>query len=515
MTLFDKQHMRVGYAGGMHKTHRKRANPACANGGFYKTPTSGQSIVSGTSFNMSWDPSCLTAGAVDIYLYAPGASVSRIHLWQNVNFALGSYTDKLQASWWNSTGPISLQLSIVESGTPPFLAALPAGPVFTATVGTSDSGSAVSSNIQNVNNFNTPKAGLSHGKIAAAVILPLLIVGGLILAAWLKLTRAKTEEKSKRWSEAVDKRMSTISTDWKSITPGGASAAIRNSMAVSGETRNSAFSFGAIRPSSTVALEGGQAGIGSKGMYLHENGSFEQPQMSQLRSGPRLSTVGGERVPRISFAADTRVSRVSFATDARPSGESRRGVSRAFHVGEAPPMPILQRQDSSEMSPTQTTGPLSLTPEDIRAHMSGLETGTRPSMDDYMPALSMMRHGGQQAQEGGDLLFVPKEPEMPTPPTPTLAKPVSTGVMPMQPMPANVMSPDEMLRAYAESRRNAGAPTNGGPTFPSPTVSSYDGNGMRTLYSPPASATTFNNPYRKSRAVSEYNDEDAYMGTAN
>jgi len=181
-------------------------------------------------------------------------------------------------------------------------------------------------------------------------------------------------------------------------------------------------------------------------------------------------------------------------------------------------MPILQRQDTSEMSPTQTNGPLSLTPEDIHARMSGQETEPRPSMDDYMPALSMMRHGGQQAQEGGDLLFAPQESEMPTPPTPTMVKPISTGVMPMQPIPANVMSPDDMLRAYAESRRNAGPPISGGPAFPSPTASSYDGNGMRTLYSPTASTPTFYSPHRKSRTVSEYgryDDEDAYTGTAN
>lgn len=361
---------------------------ACATGGFYKSPASGQSIESGTDLTITWDPSCMTADAADIYLYAPGAVTSRIHMWENVNFALGSYNTKLQAGWWNSTGSISLQLSIVEYNTPPFLASLPAGPVFTATVGSGDSnsGTTVSSTIEDVNNFGSQHTGLSHGKVAAAVILPLLIVGGLIFAAWMKFRRGKTEDKRKRWSEAVDKRMSTISTDWKSITPGGASAAIRSSMAISAgasENRNSSFSFGNIRPSSTVATEGGQAGIGSKGMCMQENGSFEQPQMSQLRSGPRVPSATGN-LPRISFAADTRVSRVSFAADSRPSGESRRGVSRAFHVGEAPPMPV--RQYSDEMSPTQTHGPVSLSPDDISARMS--ESASRPSIDDYMPALS-------------------------------------------------------------------------------------------------------------------------------
>lgn len=325
--------------------------------------------------------------AVDIYLYAPGAANTRISLWKNVNFALGSYTTQLEAGWWNSTSSISLQLSIVEAGSLPFLATLPAGPVFTGTVGSGDSNaSSVSANIKDVNNFTTPHKGLSHGKVAAAVIIPLLIIGGLLVAAWMKFVRAKTDEKRKTWTEAVDKRMSTISTDWKSITPGGAQAAIRNSMAVSGTSgnRNSSFSFGAIRPSSTFATEGGQAGIGSKGMYTQDNDNLEQPQMSQLRSGPRIPSAAGS-LPRVSFAADTRVSRVSFATDPRPSTETRRGVSRAFHVSDAPPMPVRQYSDDA-MSPTQTDGPMSLSADDISARMS--ESAPRPSMDDYMPALS-------------------------------------------------------------------------------------------------------------------------------
>jgi hypothetical protein len=505
---------RVGYGGAIHKVHRKKApDSSCTTGGFYKSPSSGQSVESGTSLDISWDTTCLTSDAVDIYLYAPGSSSSRIHMWENVNYALGSYSSELSAGWWNSSGSISLQLSIVESGTPPFLSTLPAGPVFTATVGSGDksSGSTVSSSIQDVNNFSTPHTGPSKGKVAAAVIFPLLIVGGLITAAWLKFNRAKTEEKRKRWSEAVDKRMSTISTDWKSISPAGASAAIRNSMAASGisANRSSAFSFGNIRPSSTIALEGGQAGIGTKAMSMQENGNFETPQMSQLRPNARLSAA--DRLPRVSFAADTRVSRVSFATDTRPSSEYRRGVSRAFHFGDVPPLPEPSRQDSSEMSPTQTHGPLALTPDDIRARMTG-QSEAHSNIDDYMPALSMMRHGGEGGANENDLLFTPQEP---TPPTPIVPKSSIVGIMPMQPMPANVMSPDEMLRAYAESRRAMGPPGSSSPAFPSPTLS-YDGNGMRTLYSPPPSTPV--TPYGMNRPISassRYDDDDAYMGTAN
>jgi len=399
-----------------------------------------------------------------------------------------------------------LQLSIVQSGTPPFLSPFAAAPIFTATVGSNDSssGSVGSSAItQNVNNF---WHGLSGGKVAAAVIMPLLVVGGLIFAAWLKFNRAKTEEKRRRFSIAIDKRMSTISTGWKSMSTAGAAAAIRNSIAVPGTNsdRVSSFSFGNIRPSSTVALEDGQAGIGTRGLNIPEKSSLDNSQMSQLR--PTLVATG------------ERVSRVSFAVDPRPSGESKRGVSRAYHIGQTPLPPLPTRRDSSEMSPIQASGPVSLTPEDIQKRMAGQEVEARSSIDDYIPALSMMRRGGDGSSGGNELLF-PKEPELPTPPPPVAPK-SPLGMMPMQPMPANVMSPDEMLRAYAESRRATSLSANGSLTFPSPTMS-YDGNGMRTLYSPTTTVVSFSsdqtNPHRNMvvSEYSKYSNDDAYVGTAN
>lgn len=475
--------------------HGKRAaNPTCTTGGFYKAPTMNQNVTTGENFDIQWDTTCLNSTAIDIYLYMPDADNSRIHMWQNVNFAAGKYTGTLHSSWWNSTGSsVKLQLKIVPNGSPPFLSDFPAAPIFSATKGSKDNGK-VTAGIDNVNNFSQAHSSSSKGKVAAGVLIPLLIIIGASIYAWFRHQRRKGKENRKRWSEAVDKRMSTISTDWKSISAAGASAAIRNSIAVNGGgNRNSSFSFGAIRPGSTFSEN--QAGVGARGI------GEDVPQMSQLRPGLRTSAVGANRVSRVSFAVDT-----------RPSGESRR-ATRALHNGHVPPMPT--RQDSDELSPTQTAGPLPLTPDDIHKQMSGQ---ARPSMDDYMPALSMMREGGNN---DSGLLLSSHRDEMPTPPLPAaLPKSPATGMMPMQPMPANVMSPDDMLRAYAESRR-----TPASPAFPSPVLTNYDGNGMRTLFTPttPTSATltpTFEdrNPYRKSMAVSttsKYDEEDAHVGTAN
>ena len=235
-----------------------------------------------------------------------------------------------------------------------------------------------------MNNFPTKKHGLSKGAVAAAVLIPLLSIIGLIVAAYIRINRQKGKEKRKRFSEMVDKRMSTISTDWKSLSGAGANAAIRNSMAVPGN-RASSFSFGGIRPTSTVALEGGQAGIGARGILAQDGSSTEAPYMSQLRPGIRTS------------AFENRVSRVSFAADPRPSSESRRGrQSRAFHTSTVPVPPLPDRQYSAEsssnsspiLSPIQAAGPLSLTHEDIQARMAAGDVEPQSNYDDFMPALT-------------------------------------------------------------------------------------------------------------------------------
>ena len=316
--------------------------------------------------------------AVDVYLIAPGLNSSRIHEWQNVNYGLGNYQTTLEPKWWNDTSTVDLQLSIVPYNTQPFLSQFPAGPVFTATYTAPSSGSTPASadlsspgGVSYVGNFPSSSSS-SKGKIAAGVLVPLLFIG-LGIAAYFKLNRAKTKEKSRRFNEAVDKRMSTISVDWRSMSAAGAQAAIRHSMAISGGgNRNSSFSFGPIRPVSTAAVEGAPS--------ISDMASLEAPSMSQLRPSLRSASLGD------------RVSRVSFATDIRPSIESRRtvGTSRAFHTGFVPPLPSNDdKEDTGDLSPTQTKGPFTLTPEDIRARMSGEWTSeARPSMDEVWSALS-------------------------------------------------------------------------------------------------------------------------------
>ena len=358
----------------------------------------GQVVNSLDPLPITWNTSCLSVPAIDIYLYSPDAALPRIHVWEGIATSRGTYNATLEPSWWNSTSSQSLQVSIVNSGQPPFLSTLPGGPVFNATYDASSGtppgdSSQVTSGITQVNDLSNTSQSLSAGKKAAAVLLTLLFVA-LGIAGYIKYKRYKGMKERKRWTEAVDKRMSTISSDWKSVSVAGANAAIRNSIAVG--NRSSAFSFGAIRPSSTLAVEcGGE--------------DDEKRSLSQMRTGVGLRNHGipisSERVSRVSFAPDTRVSR-SSAADSRPSIESRR--TRAFHFGYVPPVPSLpdtdatystamDDSDSGSLSPRQSQGPLTLTPDDIRARISANNrsrsvtpngmSNSGNDIDEVMPAL--------------------------------------------------------------------------------------------------------------------------------
>jgi hypothetical protein len=129
----------------------------------------------------------------------------------------------------------------------------------------------------------------------------------------------------------------------------------------------------------------------------------------------------------------------------------------------------------------------------------------------------------EAGEEEPELLFSAKSTAFPAIPSPTHSPESASAMssfMPMQAMPANMMSPDDMLRAYAERRATGGAGIAKSPTVPSPTYAGIGTQGgMRTLYSPPLpSAEGGVADSNKKRAAVEsqysgYGDEDAYGGT--
>lgn len=132
-----------------------------------------------------------------------------------------------------------------------------------------------------------------------------------------------------------------------------------------------------------------------------------------------------------------------------------------------------------------------------------------------------MRTGGTDVNnvEGDDYLLweAPSTPLSPPAPPPPAATHDRSPVVGMMSMPgASVLSPDDMMRAYAARTQS---PAN--PTFPSIAATSTSSGSMRTLYSPATPGTNvmggvgLSGKNRMSvTRFSEDNDE-AYVGTAN
>ena len=188
-----------------------------------------------------------------------------------------------------------------------------------------------------------------------------------------------------------------MSTDWKSISAAGAQAAIGNSIPVSGAgSRNLSFFFSAIRPSSQYIADGNgagnAAGVGSTRniWQLRPWSGSAEPCRSLLyvRNACLLSLLQLICAPLVSRSPRTLGRLVN----------PYEGV-RAF----VPPVPVWPSDDVSDdgsgsLSPRQTQGPLTLTPENNKARIkenrlvspSSLERpGDESQMDEVMPLLSV------------------------------------------------------------------------------------------------------------------------------
>jgi hypothetical protein len=542
-------------------TLNKRQNAACASGSWVTSPAAGALVDANNLVTVSWDvaANCIDGNPEQVVIALRPAvplniNDTTIHNFIG-NYGAGTLDAKFESSFFTGrANPAQFLFQIYPVGDLPFSghgsAPFKATPPVIDIGGTDGSSGAASAAVPSttnkttvVNNLSRP-TGLSKGAIAAAVIMPILAVG-VAIGVYVFFSRKKEAKRRRRFSEAVDKRMSTISGDWKSISAAGAQAAIRASMA-GGAERASAF-FGNGRPQSTFGLE------------------TEEQQMGQLPR-PRITAAGaaadGARVSRVSFAesAHTRQSKDGGEKFDRGSTYSR--TSRAF-----PPVPPLPHhlkdtvrasaasedtldaineksgayaygmsQDSQdeignlEMSPTQTHGPrpfaspFVLGDEDNRGSID-VDLG-RDVMG--MPAMAMMRQSDDDhdAYGGHSQTLFSASPTTPTYgnqlpaitiPSPTLQTNSSYSMHPysadaqMVSSPTQYTSspyagfsgpvasstPDDLLRAYAS--RSATAPSSPVPgTSPDAMLKAYasrsgsgskpgtpSAGGMRTLYAQP------------------------------
>lgn len=366
-----------------------------ASGGLYKSPSSTDTVDASKPMTISWDTSCpITSSTIDIYLYANSGS---IHGWGEVPFDAGSYEVTLSPKWWNSTSEATLQISIVEAGALSFTSV--PGPYFKVTypedalkalTSTSISSGAVApaatSAVPEFQQYSNPKpSGLPAGSLAAAIVVPIVAVL-IAIGVYVRFARMKEAEKRKRWSAAVDRRMSTISQDWRaqsvhgSVNPGGPGG--RPSMQSNRQTRASSYMG---RTSSTYAVENNMAGAGA-GNRTRVRPDGSAPEMRQINNdGAARGSLftPSDRISRVSFA-DARTSRVSFGDALRPTvsniSSAKNPASRSatnLTTPERLRSSILNRHSSAvddddlaSLSPSQLAGPFSYNDKDVKG-MSG------------------------------------------------------------------------------------------------------------------------------------------------
>ena len=374
-------------------------------------------LQASTDVTIEWDSSCFSTDQVDIYLYSYASSsldttTGMIQGWKGVANSGGSYNaGGFSPAWWNNTADASLNILISEGNSSPFTAGVP-GPIFTIQATSEQLATATSqpaavtqtktaadgsitTTTDSDGLFQTAKLekppGLAKGAMAAAIVVPVVVVG-ILVGLYIKFARMREREKRKRWSEHVDRRMSTISGDWRS---GGGSTAggpggVRSSMISNGTRATSVyFSNGDARGSIySVAPDNNMAGAGAGGakriprVGLNSTSGSEMRQ-SQLRQSVFNASTTDVRQSRISFADDVRKSRVSFSDVGGPLRPTKSNLSGLANNGMGARRPVshfdgerhsidnsrlasarlsskLDDETEFVVSPTQASGPFTV-----------------------------------------------------------------------------------------------------------------------------------------------------------
>ncbi|KAI5451497.1 hypothetical protein NCC49_001800 [Naganishia albida] len=459
MSALDLARFRVGLAGagagaGAHKRAvEKRAPCDLANGDLYLFPTEGSNLTSSADVTFKWNPTCLpTTTSIDLYLYT--SSQGLLHSFPGVEYAKAEYNaGQFDPAWWNYTTKANVYLSIVDANQPRFLSDIPLGPTFSlytakeqlsttivqggttivtaasaviasskaaarATATANVNGTAAGAASDDPGMFSSalaPPGGLSKAVMAVAIVVPIVVVA-LLVGLYVKFARLREQEKRKRWSEHVDRRMSVISADWRQGAPRASMVSAGGGARPMSMARSSVVSGAAAarpvsawtRDSSVYAVENNIAGRGAvgyrpgPGARPHSIAGAGRPQStlssdrpaSQLRpqsifnvSNADLATLpAGVRNSHISFAGapGTRQSRVSFGdTLIRPSKSSlsvnvitsnaSKDTSNK-RMSRVEPSPTAGRHsiDGALVSPSQADGPFAVPSVPVPARGGGV-----------------------------------------------------------------------------------------------------------------------------------------------
>ncbi|KAG9054493.1 hypothetical protein FS842_004977 [Serendipita sp. 407] len=331
----------------------------------YKSPIWNQRVNSSTPVSFKWDPACLDEDTAYVTLKLL-SSRGEVFRWEYVDGKAGNYDTELNADWWDQGLEVPLQVAIMAQDEPIFLSPYPAGPIFTAVnsnppasslsvAATTASGAHTQTSVTHLSNFaggggtlnvasyvSSQRAG-HRGRVAAAVVVPLLLAIALAVGGYVFWSRRNTFRRRQQWADNIDKRMSRISSDWQSISAAEArgsvhgSAAARPSLHSARERTKSEYSR-----RSTSMLGGGVAGVGA-------TNDGRSPIFDKFNSSSRSSGLTREKGP--SSPDEYGDEKVAFAEeDLTQLGPRARALSAA--AAEGRPLSSLVKENM----PTDSVG---------------------------------------------------------------------------------------------------------------------------------------------------------------
>lgn len=472
-----------------------------ASGDLYTYPKASDSIDASQPLTVKWATDCPMSSLVDVYLYSP-ANSGPVQGWKQATYSTGELEVNLKPQGWNYTKSANLYFQIVNHDEPTWLSG-PVGPQFTinydasvtTTVGGKATTSAKGPTVTNGGNAimetvaSTKDHGISKGAIAAAVVVPILVIA-LLTGVAIRFWRAREAEKRRRWSAAVSTHSGL---EWeKGARPGEKPASI-----LGRPSTHYSFRPGSMATSSVYAVENNMAGAGA-------GQNFPRPSF-QLRSQSAENVNSPNvRQSRISFAETTRPdrsSRFSVGDNLRPTiGRLPQGSKSASELVTPNTRSIYAHgsaivdddEESIHISPSQMQSPNAFTEANIQRAGQGQRTGRRSFMslgggdkrrmstvsavsaDDFksaasargsvdelrdMEAVVMMRRSMMstkgspvvESQEQVEAL----EPVAPSPVTPLPAHPAPAVVAGSSTV---AYGPDQMLAVYA-ARGKVSAPS--------------------------------------------------------
>lgn len=149
---------------------RRAATPNCVTKDLYSSPAAG-STVSSSRLDVRWNPKCFGEKNMDLYLYKQ-ASPMPIHVWKSVGTRNGQVGVDLVSQWWNGTDQAAMNLQIVPAGSQPWETSYPLSHSFVVNIPGGQTNPPAMSGTQYVTDMDPSSGQISHGGLAAAIVVP-------------------------------------------------------------------------------------------------------------------------------------------------------------------------------------------------------------------------------------------------------------------------------------------------------------------------------------------------------